>query len=214
MEGGYTAELSATYGLPMGRWCVSGIQDFSFLFTGANERTFNSDSLHPTRGSFDEDISAWDVSSATDMTAMFSGAEAFDQDLAGWSTSNVTTMESMFTLTGAFNQNLSAWSTSEVTNMQGMFYGASSFNKDLSLWNVTKVSKFGFMFLDAGSFNQNLCAWGGKLATNAQTFEIFNGMWIGLVNLSGMFKDTACPSEENPNLNPSSPLGPFCQVCN
>jgi hypothetical protein len=48
MEGGNAemAQLSATYGLPIGTWCVSKIQDFSLLFNGA--------------ASFNFDISLWD----------------------------------------------------------------------------------------------------------------------------------------------------------
>jgi surface protein len=232
VEGGNTAELSATYGLPMGTWCVSGIQDFSWLFTGLNGRTIDSlggkgePDLHPTRGSFDEDISAWDVSSATDMTFMFGFAETFNQDLSTWSTSKVKNMFAMFADTLSFNGDLSLWNVAKVSTMGSMFfnatsfdrdlklwdtsnvevmiymfYGASSFNKDLSAWNVTKVSGMEGMFNQAGSFNQNLCAWGEKLATN--------------VDVRIMFPNTACARQEDPNLNVTDPpLGPFCQVCN
>jgi surface protein len=149
MEGGNEAELSATYGLPMGTWCVSRIQDFSFMFTGYIERNvqLSNNVINPTRALFNEDISAWDVSSATTMRGMFANAEAF-------------------------NQNLSAWSTSKVTDMFGMFY-TSSFNQDLSLWNVANVSEMGFMFYKAGSFNQTLCAWGEKITTNVKVGFMF-----------------------------------------
>jgi surface protein len=218
--------LDQEYGLPMGTWCVSGIQDFSWLFTGLNSRSGISNSLHPTRGSFNEDISAWDVSSATDMSLMFYFAEAFDQDLSTWSTSKVTnmfamfadtlsfngdlslwdvakvsTMEAMFSRAGSFDRDLKLWDTSNVEVMIYMFSDASSFNKDLSAWNVSKVSNMESMFVGAASFNQDLCAWGGKLATN--------------VVVDRMFIATNCTSEEDPNLNVTNPpLGPFCQICN
>ena len=34
--------------------------------------------------SFNADISAWDVSSARDMSRMFSNATSFNRDLSGW----------------------------------------------------------------------------------------------------------------------------------
>jgi hypothetical protein len=72
--------LEQAYGLPMGTWCVSNIEDFSELFnTGRNSRAI----------SFNEDISAWDVSKVATMYIMFRGAVSFDQDLSSWNTSSV-----------------------------------------------------------------------------------------------------------------------------
>jgi surface protein len=148
MEGSNEAELSATYGLPMGTWKVSGIQNFSFMFTGLIERNLGSSAINLTRVNFNEDISAWDVSSAT-------------------------TMNFMFLYASSFNQNLSAWSTSKVTDMRAMFGRASSFNQDLSLWDVSKVSNMEGMFSGAGSFNDSLCLWKHKLRTDVSVANMF-----------------------------------------
>lgn len=44
---------------------------------------------------FNQNISSWDVSGATDMSDMFSYSE-FNQDIGNWDVSNVTNMASMF----------------------------------------------------------------------------------------------------------------------
>ena len=50
---------------------------------------------------------AWDVSNVTNMSWMFSYAEAFIGDLSDWDVSNVTDMGYMFGWATAFNQDLS-----------------------------------------------------------------------------------------------------------
>lgn len=49
-------QLARIYGYPIGKWHVSQITDFSYLFV---------------RSSFNKDIGKWDVSSATNMNGMF-----------------------------------------------------------------------------------------------------------------------------------------------
>ena len=46
--------------------------------------------------SFNQYLSMWSTSSATDMSSMFKKAYAFDGELSGWKTGSVVTMESMF----------------------------------------------------------------------------------------------------------------------
>lgn len=58
------------YGWPIGVWCVDKIHDFSNVFT--TMRTFN------------EDVSRWNMSSATSLYRMFDRAERFNQDLSSW----------------------------------------------------------------------------------------------------------------------------------
>jgi surface protein len=119
------ALLKQTYGLPMGSWCVSHIQDFSSLFAiGRNPRAFF----------FNEDLVAWDVSKATTMEGMFYFAASFDQDLSSWNTSNVESMSYMFDLATSFNNDIAAWDVSKVSSTYRMFSRASSFGKDLCSW--------------------------------------------------------------------------------
>ena len=53
---------------------------------------------------FNDDISAWDVSTVTNMFRMFFGAEAFNQDIGTWNVSSVTNLSKMFGYASAFNQ--------------------------------------------------------------------------------------------------------------
>eukprot|EP00978_Attheya_sp_CCMP212_P047982 scaffold457021_cov67-Attheya_sp.AAC.1 len=95
-------EFARTYGWPIGRWDVSNIEDFSWLFHGMEL--------------FSENISSWDVSHATNMASMFHRATSFNQDISSWNTSNVTHMGSMFCYATSFNQDISSWNTSNVTH--------------------------------------------------------------------------------------------------
>ena len=86
------------------------------------------------------DISAWDVSAATDMSYMFYDANAFDRDIGSWDVSGVTTMQSMFGGAYAFDQDISAWDVSGVNTMTRMFYDATSFSHTLcsDAWRDSK----------------------------------------------------------------------------
>jgi surface protein len=98
-------ELEETYGLPIGAWCVSEIQDFSQLFNAYSENY---------RATFNEDISAWDVSKASTMSEMFREAPLFNQDLSSWNTSSVEDLNSMFYGASSFNNDLAEWDVSKV----------------------------------------------------------------------------------------------------
>ena len=86
--------------------------------------------------SFNGNISAWNVSSVTDMFGMFWGASSFNGSLSTWDVSSVTDMKRMFSDAASFNADLSDWDVSSVTDMARMFHNADSFNADLSDWDV------------------------------------------------------------------------------
>ena len=83
---------------------------------------------------FNQDVSAWDVSSVQNMQTMFqagcSGEYKFDQDLSAWDVSNVGNLDYMLHYTTKFDQDLSAWDVSKAT-MQAMFHSATSFSQKL-----------------------------------------------------------------------------------
>ncbi len=112
-----------------------------------------------SNSSFNQNISAWNVSNITDMRRVFNNSSSFNQPLNSWNTTNVFAMGSMFDGATAFNQDLSAWDVSSVTDMSFMFIGATSFNQDLSAWDVSSVTDISYMFYGASSFDQSLGTW-------------------------------------------------------
>jgi hypothetical protein len=137
-----------TYGRTIGVWDVSKIQDFSFLFAafdnGDNER-FNTDAEN-----FDEDISVWDMSSATTMRSMFDGTTSFNQPIGNWTVSSVTDMAFIFFDATSFNQPIGTWDVSSATTMASMFHGATSFSQPLGDWKVPPMTDLTDIFTDSG----------------------------------------------------------------
>ena len=92
------------------------------------------------------DISNWDVSTVTNMSAMFYCCWNFNCDLSYWDVSNVTCMEYMFGGCKKFNCDLSNWNVSNVTDMDNMFVNCKKFNCNLSDWDISKISRWKNMF--------------------------------------------------------------------
>ena len=165
------------YGL-IGNWDVSQVTEFEDVFSVPDNGIPNT---------FNEDISGWDMSNATDLQEMFQGQSNFNQDISNWNVGNVTNFNDtfkdctaynnggvslnawntskientvgMFQNATSFNQNIGSWNMSSVTNMQQMFLGATSFNQDIGSWNVSNVTNMAFMFDGASSFNQDIGSW-------------------------------------------------------
>lgn len=69
------ALTAATYGHPIGTWCVSSVTNFADLFSADR---------NPIAVTFNEDISQWDMSNAESLFSMFAGAREFNQPLGNW----------------------------------------------------------------------------------------------------------------------------------
>jgi surface protein len=159
--------VASIHGFPIGNWCVSKIQDFSYLFSSADDSD-NPERSNLAAADFNEDISGWDVSNATTMRSMFAGASGsrFNQSLADWNVSSVTSMGAMFRNANSFNQPIDNWNVSSVTDMQGMFWNATFFNQPIGNWDVSSVTNMEGMFLFAEVFNQPLADWDMSSVTN------------------------------------------------
>lgn len=140
----YSDELARTYGWPIGKWNVSQVTNFSYVFQ--------------FQKAFNEDIGDWDMSRATKLSGMFFRARSFNRDLSKWNTSKVTDMRGMFYFATSFNEDITTWDTSKVTTMDGMFFGAKSFNQNISSWNTSNLQIRrqinDAMFVGATSFNE------------------------------------------------------------
>lgn len=106
-------------------WDVSRVTNFWGMFRGLTT------SLNP-------DVGGWNISSATDLEDMFYANVAFDRDLSAWDTSNVTNMTAMFRFS-SYDRDISAWNISSLTTAHLMFDGGSlsTANYDLLLNNTT-----------------------------------------------------------------------------
>ena len=128
-------------------WDVSGIEEFDQMFRAT---------------SFNQDISSWDMSSATGIGGMFSFCPLFNQDISGWDVSNVTSFSTLFRLATSFSQNLDSWDTSSGILMINTFYDASSFaasGSTLSSWDVSNVESMSGLFRQTTGFSSDLSSW-------------------------------------------------------
>ena len=94
-------------------------------------------------------LSGFDTSNVTDMSAMFSGCNILTAlDLSGFDTSNVTDMGGMFaSCTKLSSLDLSGIDTGNVTNMGGMFSSCRSLlTLDVSNFDMSKVIERAEMF--------------------------------------------------------------------
>ena len=78
---------------------------------------------------FNQDISSWDLSSATNMRLMFNSSQ-FNQDISSWDVSSVLLMHYMFA-ESQFNQDISSWDVSNVTHCEG-------FSNETPTWTLPK----------------------------------------------------------------------------
>jgi len=99
----------------LNNWDVSNVDNFDSTFS------VGSGNFSTPIG----DVSGWDMSSATNIQAMFSGSD-FVGDVSNWDTSNVTQMGGVFSNTPG-NPDLSNWDISNATSMGSLFANCPNF---------------------------------------------------------------------------------------
>ena len=119
---------------------------------------------------FNGDCSSWDVSSVTDMSYMFSEVTSFTGDISNWDVSSVTNFKWFLYNKPSWNNDLSSWDVSSATNMERMFQSCTIFNSDIGNWDVSNVTNMFILFQDCTSFDQDLSSWQISQVTNLQQF--------------------------------------------
>ena len=145
-------------------------------WTATNAPTISTTSLLQTfrESSMSGDISAWNVSNVTNMSALFMQNPTFNRNLSSWDVSNCTNFASMFRDASSFNGgSASGVSNTGIFNLDlsgkaqvsifSMFQNATSFNCDIRGWNMNALSYnsngFNNIFSGATSFAQDLSNW-------------------------------------------------------
>lgn len=120
---------------------TSEIKDMSFIFAEMK----NVENI---------DLSSFDTSNATTMTAMFYNSTFKNLDLSSFDTSKVTMMNAMFqACRNLTDLDISNFDTINVTNMSDMFMFCQNLKElDLSNFDTSNVTTMGRMFLE----NNNL----------------------------------------------------------
>ncbi len=130
-------------------WTLSGVSSFYRMFEGANL--------------FNGQIPNLVTATATDLTEMLRDAIAFDQDISAWDVSSVINMSNLFDGATSFNQNISGWTTSNVQLFGNAFSSASAFNQDLGNWNLSSATALVAMLDNAGlsadNYDATLIGW-------------------------------------------------------
>lgn len=151
---------------------TSALTDFNYLF-----KTYDGPfhhNIYKALKNFNGDISGWDVSNVTDMTACFYESSYTGEygGLDNWDVSSVVNMSGMFIrskFSDEFND-INNWDVSNVVSMPGMFR-EMSFNGNISDWDVSNVKDTQCMFYDNKTFNQNLSKW--KLDPACESANMF-----------------------------------------
>lgn len=145
----------------LSNWNTSKVETFYQMFSGfaTNDETFDIGDLSTKEVTRKDGTkyTAWDVSSAQTMYAMFETAGRYSTNwsignISNWNTSNVTNMSEMFRSTASNEKitewdigDISEWDTSKVTNMSKMFIATAKYadwSLDLSGWNVESVTTY------------------------------------------------------------------------
>lgn len=154
---------------------TSALTDFNDLFNIYDGPYQHN--IYRSLKNFNGDISGWDVSNVTDMTACFYESSYTGEygGLDNWDVSNVVSMSGMFIRSKFSDEynDISGWDVSNVVSMPGMFR-EMSFNGDISGWDVSNVKDTQCMFYKNKTFKQNLSKW--KLDPSCESANMFGGI--------------------------------------
>ena len=70
------------------------------------------------------------------MANMFNSAGSFDGEVSDWDVSRVTDMADMFRSTSSFNSDISEWNIADTTRINAMLFRADAFDQNLGPWYI------------------------------------------------------------------------------
>jgi surface protein len=125
-----------------------------------------------------------DLSSVTDLSAMFRDCPAFNGNLSSWDVGTVTDMNYMFHNASVFNQNLGTWDVSQVTDFSYLFNKASAFDQNLGTWDISSATDMTSMLdnsnLSTTNYDNTMIGWADDLGG---TQTIPSGVTLGSLSL-------------------------------
>ena len=125
-------EAVSTFNADLSRWDVSLAENMESMFLGCEEFT-------------GQGLGAWNVSRVTSLLGTFESCTSFDQDLSAWDVSNVEDFSFLFARSGFRGQGVAEWSTVSATNMSYTFFELPLFNADLSGWSTSRLVDMSYM---------------------------------------------------------------------
>ena len=130
--------------LNVSKWDVSNVTTMRMTFAAGTSGKMSLKSVG--------DLSKWDTSKTTNMSAMFQNCESLKSvgNIGEWDVSNVTDMRWLFNKCSSLTNvgDLSKWDVSKVTSMCALLQQCSSLESigDLSKWNTANVTNMNYMF--------------------------------------------------------------------
>jgi len=141
-------------------WDVSKVNSMYEVF--ARSRAFNGS------------LAGWEpgvaLTSGCNLGAVFRGAEAFNQELSSWDVSKATNMYGMFEEAKVFNGSLVGWQPGVALlggcDLGAMFREAEAFDQSLGSWDIAKASTLYQMLhysgLSAANYDATLIGWAAQ----------------------------------------------------
>jgi len=109
---------------------------------------------------FNEDLSRWNMSSATNLNSMFLGCDKFQgTGVDKWDVSNVKTMVGTFESCTSFDQNLSAWDTSSLEDLSFLFARSRFKGNGIESWSTSSFYNISYAFFELSDFDVDFSSW-------------------------------------------------------
>lgn len=153
-------------------WDTSKVTDFYLTFSRRSNLT--------NTGSFNRDISNWDMSSATRLQSMFQKSR-FNRDI---STKEVTVGAGT-----ALEKTYRAWDVSNVTNFNSMFYGNRAFNQPIGNWQINTGSAVSMNYMFYNPLNIGISTFNQEISQSLQNISGSYTAWdvSKVSNMTNMF---------------------------